>query len=169
MFKIMLKNILYNFVGFFLIMALFRFLTEGSPLWEDTLYFALGLAIVMAIFNAIYLKYELNERGYKQITEEEAEALLNNTFVGRIDKGEVERRISRSHLRFDTKLKLVEEGYVIKRKHLLSNWGDPIYLVKEEGGERYRLKAKRGVFSPDVQYYINALNIRKIRDLLIQE
>ena len=169
MFKIILKNILYDFIGFFLVMALLRFLTEGTPLWKDTFYFALGLAIVMAIFNAIYLKYKLKERGIKQITEEEAEDLLNNTFLNKVDKAEIERRIGQSSLRFDTRLKAVEEGYVIQRKNLFSNWGDPIYLLQEEDGERLRLKAKRGVLSPDVQYYINAMNIRRIKDLLTQE
>ena len=165
MLKILIKNAVYNTIGFYIILVILRLATKGSVQWLTAFYESIAFGFLMALFLGLYLRYQLRKRSMEKITDEEVELLLSNTIIEALSLEEIRERLQSSELKHELSVQETKDGFQFKSRNMVMSWGDPIYLIREEANQ-YRFKAKRGVFSPDLSYYLNALNIRMIKDLL---
>ncbi len=120
----------------------------------------------MAIFYFLYYKRELKHRGLPELTEKEIQDLSENTTISNVTIPEMLERFKNSTLKYQTKVTHLDSYLHIKAKTAFSNWGDPIIIEKLGRTNHFSIKAKRKILSPDVHYFINALNIKALKEML---
>ncbi len=120
----------------------------------------------MALFYVIYFKREFRLRGLPELTKEEIQDLNENSTISNTTIPEMLERLKNSTLKYQTKVTHGDSYLHIKPKTAFSNWGDPIRIERLEEENHFSIKAKRRILSPDVQYFINALNIKELKEML---
>ena len=120
----------------------------------------------MALFYFFYYKRELKNRGYPELTEKQIQDLNENSTISNTTIPEMLERLKNSTLKYQTKITHGDSYLHIKPKNAFSNWGDSIIIEKLEGENHFSIKAKRRILSPDVHYFINALNIKELKEML---
>jgi len=166
MLGIFLKNAFFSGLVFTAIMSIFD-LIIGDPI--DPMYLLssfLFFGIFMGAFVVIQLKYAIRKRGVSSINESQILDLTDNSFVNIPDIPQAVNLLSESDLGNKFSIEEHEAGLTIKPRSRYSSCGDPIHVFPAQKPGLYQIKPRRRWLSPDLFFYLNALNVKQVKGIL---